>query len=84
MVAVTRYCVGVPVISPLTEEYIRPAGNGGLILYVSRLYPPEAVTGVNAVTRSYCVNILSGMAFITSTGGDSTLNVNTLLVSCKA
>jgi hypothetical protein len=39
--------VGVPIIAPLVEERVSPAGSAGEMLYVRAPVPPTPVTGVN-------------------------------------
>jgi hypothetical protein len=83
-VAVTRNLVGVPVICPVLPAKFNPNGSTGLIVYDRAPNPPDPSTGINGVTRSYCISVSLGIDCRVIAGGVSTDNVNVLLLVCNA
>jgi hypothetical protein len=66
-VPATLAAVGVPVIAPVVELKLSPAGSAGATLYVNEPVPPEPVTGANAVAARFCVNAVEATACVAVT-----------------
>jgi hypothetical protein len=77
---------GVPVICPVDELKLRPAGSAGLMLNTFVPSPPVAVTGVNAVAAVPCVSVLVAIACVVDKGDEpeSTVNVKVVLPELPA
>ena len=56
--------VGVPVIAPVLDEMVKPAGNAGEIVYTSEPVPPEPVTGVKEVAATFLVSTFVATACV--------------------
>ena len=61
--------LGVPIICPLVLRKVKPVGKLGLTLNVYAPTPPLAVTGINAVAATFCVNVLVAIVAVTINAG---------------
>jgi len=59
--------VGVPVMAPVVDEILRPAGSEGLTLKLSGAVPPDPVTGVNEVAAWLTVSVVLATDWLADT-----------------
>ena len=58
---------GVPLIKPVLELMLKPAGRVGEIVYTSVPVPLLPVTGVKLAAAWFCVNTVEATAFVATT-----------------